>query len=128
VSAEAFDWSKVKVRQVYPPVETPDTSSLPRQVAKTSGKAKRFAQIPLTWSAIVAKAADMPKFHVLVVLAHKAWKAKGRPFTFGNADLKEAGVTRWMKNRVLRDLEDAGVIAVRWSATRSPIVTLQLPL
>jgi hypothetical protein len=33
-----------------------------------------------------------------------------------------------MKNRVLRDLEDAGVIAVRWSATRSPIVTLQLPL
>ena len=128
MSAEAFDWSKVKVRQVYPPVETLETSSPPRQVAKTSGKAKRFAQIPLTWSAVVAKAAGMPKFHVLVMLIHRAWKAKGQPFKFSNAGLKEAGVTRWMKNRVLRDLEAAGVIAVKWSATRSPIVTLRLPL
>jgi hypothetical protein len=104
-----------------------ETSSQPEQ-ATTTSKRGRFAQIPLVWSAAVAKAADIPKFHVLVVLAYKAWKAKGQPFTFGNAGLKEAGVTRWMKNRVLRDLEDAGVIAVRWSATRSPIVTLQLPL
>ena len=126
MSAEAFDWSKVKVRQVYPPVETLDTSSPPGQATKapTSKKGSRFAQIPLTWSAVVAKAAGMPKFHVLVMLIHRAWKAKGQPFKFSNAGLKEAGVTRWMKNRVLRELEAAGVIAVRWSATRSPIMTL----
>jgi hypothetical protein len=120
-----FDWSKVKVRQVYPPVETSDTSIPPGQVTK---KGKRFAQIPLAWSAAVAKAADMPRPHVLTMLVYKAWKAKGKPFKFGNAGLKEAGVTRGVKNRVLHDLERAGVIAVGWSTTRAPIVTLQLPL
>jgi hypothetical protein len=83
-----------------------------------------FAMVPLDWAAKVAEAAKAPEFAVCVQLLYLAWKAKGDAFLVSNMTFAETGVSRKVKNRVLRNLERANLIRVERHNGRSPQVTI----
>jgi hypothetical protein len=83
-----------------------------------------FAMVPLDWAVKVAKAAKAPEFAVCVQLLYLAWKAKGGAFLVSNITFVETGISRKVKNRVLRNLERAKLIRVERHNGRSPQVTI----
>jgi hypothetical protein len=86
---------------------------------------KRFVQVPLWWAEAVAKAATGgATMLVSIYLLHAAWKAKSTTFPLPNGYLKQHGVSRWVKYRVLRELETAGLITIERRDRRSPLITL----
>jgi hypothetical protein len=87
-------------------------------------KKDTFVKVPLWWAAAAAKATRAPAVLVLVYLLHASWKAKSTTFTLPNGYLKQQGVSREVKRKVLRDLEAAGLILVDRLPRKSPIVTL----
>jgi hypothetical protein len=91
---------------------------------KRKRKTEAFANVPLWWMARAAKATKTPGALVCVYLLYAAWKAKGKPFTLSNAWLEKHGVSREVKCRVLRKLEAAGLIAVKWRRGRGPSLVL----
>jgi hypothetical protein len=99
-----------------------DLGITPRKVRKV--KADAFAKIPLQGAALAAKAMRNPALLVYVDLMYRAWKAKGRPFNMPNGRIEAHGVSRWAKNRTLRNLEAAGIITVEWRLRKSPQVTM----
>jgi hypothetical protein len=84
-------------------------------MAKTK-RTDAFVMIPLSW---VAKTGD-PTLIVCADLVYRAWRAKAKTFTMPRLH----GVGKHTKNRILRRLEQAGVIAVKWHNGKSPVVTL----
>jgi hypothetical protein len=87
-------------------------------------EAEPFAIVPLWHAALAAEATRSPVLLVYVDLMHRAWKAKGQPFTMPNGWLEKRGVSRKTKCRVLRNLNAAGLIVVEWRDRKSPGVTL----
>ena len=61
---------------------------------------------------------------VLIELLRLQWKTRRMSFPVPNARLKNLGVSREVKRRVLRDLQRAGLITVDRRTRKSPIVTL----
>jgi DNA-binding HxlR family transcriptional regulator len=61
---------------------------------------------------------------VWVWLLHLAWEAHSKTFRLPNGRLRVRGVSRDVKSRALRDLEEAGLIQVTREAGKSPTVTL----
>jgi hypothetical protein len=98
--------------------------------AGKSPKAKEppFAKVPLWFAAEVAKATKTPSTMVWVWLLHLAWKnswhTRRLSAELANKKLKEWGVSKKVKRRVLRDLERAGLITVERPPGKSPAVTL----
>jgi hypothetical protein len=85
---------------------------------------KSFAQVPIAWAADVAKAANMPEVLICTLLTYLLWKTKGPTFTLSNDYLKQFGISRKAKYRVLRQLEKAGIIRVEQQGKRATVVTL----
>jgi len=67
-------------------------------------KKDAFVKAPLWWVAEASKATKTPATLVCVYLLHASWKAKSTTFTLPNGYLKQHGVSRHTKSRVLRDL------------------------
>jgi hypothetical protein len=80
--------------------------------------------VPWWWVERAAQLAHSPTTLVLMELLHVAWRVKNSTFPLPNARLKKLGVTRNVKWRTLRDLEDGGLITVEHRARKTPIVTL----
>jgi hypothetical protein len=89
-------------------------------------KTEPFVKVPLGWIAAAAKATRSPGTLVMVELLYASWKAKSQTFPLPNGRLAKLGVSREIKRRVLRDLEQAGLIAVDRSSIRRFVVTLIL--
>jgi hypothetical protein len=87
-------------------------------------KVEPFVKVPLWWMAQATKATNTAKALVCIELLHIAWKSKRASFPFPNGRLKKLGVSSDTKNRALRDLERAGLIAVERPDRKTPIVTL----
>ena len=85
---------------------------------------EQFVKVPLWWATEAAKATKTPKALVWIYLLHAAWKAKSLTFPLPNGKLKKAGVTRFLKHRVLRELEAAGLITVERRHGKTVIVTV----
>jgi hypothetical protein len=104
--------------------------ALRREVSVHPGKvvSKRtketFVQVPLWWAEQVCRATRTPKAFVWIWLLHLAWKAKSNSFAVPNGQLSKSGVHRNTKERVLRELEKAGLIKVERKPRQTPIVTL----
>jgi hypothetical protein len=81
-------------------------------------------QIPLWWAGAAADATKSAAALVWIDLLHRAWRAKGQPFTMPNGWLAEWEVSRWTKARVLRQLEAVGLIKVEWRTRKNPLITL----
>jgi hypothetical protein len=103
-------------------VETihPDTAPTKKR-HKTS---EPFVKVPLWWIAAAAKATRSPATVVCVELLHASWKAKSPTFPLPNGKLQRLGVTRETKRRVLRSLEQEGLVRVVRLPRKTPIVTL----
>jgi hypothetical protein len=87
-------------------------------------KAEPFVKVPLWWAVEAAKATNTAKALVWIELLHASWKAKSLTFPLPNGRLKKAGVSRFVKYRVLRELEKAKLITVKWRHGKSAVVTL----
>jgi hypothetical protein len=87
-------------------------------------KKDAFVKVPLWWAAEAAKATHSPAALVCIYLLHASWKEKSLTVSLPNGWLKQHGVSREVKRRVLRDLEAAGLIAVERTDRKSPLVTL----
>jgi hypothetical protein len=87
-------------------------------------KVEPFVKVPIRWMASAAKATSAPKALVLIELLYAAWKAKSPTFALPNGRLAKLGVGRETKRRVLRDLEQAGLITVERPTRKTPIITL----
>jgi len=87
-------------------------------------KTERFVKVPLWWVAAAAKATHTPATIVCIELLYAAWKAKTATFPLPNGRLQRLHVNRETKRRVLRALEDGGLIKVERSTRKTPIVTL----
>jgi DNA-binding transcriptional ArsR family regulator len=86
-------------------------------------KTEPFVKVPLWWIAAAAKAARSPATIVFTELLRAAWKAKGTTFPLPNGRLSKLGVSRETKRRVLRALEQGGLIRVERLPRKTPIVT-----
>jgi hypothetical protein len=101
-------------------VETLDTPS----VAAGAERGPERVMIPLQWMADAARDAEILGAMVLVVLQYTAFRKHNETFPLSNTVLARYGVSRDIKRRVLKKLEAAGRITVKWRGTKSPIVTL----
>ena len=91
---------------------------------KRKRKIEPFVKVPLWWVHAAAEATGSPAVLVLIELLHLQWKTRRMSFPVPNARLKNLGVSREVKRRVLRDLQRAGLITVDQRTRKSPIVTL----
>jgi hypothetical protein len=94
--------------------------------AKRRRKTEPFVQMPLWWVEVAAKATSSPVTILLVELFRLQWKTQRRTFPLPNGRLAELGVSCEVKRRVLRELEQSGLITVERPPRRTPIVTLIL--
>jgi hypothetical protein len=98
-----------------------------RAVASTRAAGKRksrkgepFAMVPLRCAEEMAKASRSPAVIVCIRLLYLSWRDKSPTVTLSNLD----GLHRGSKDRVLRNLEAAGIVRVARRNGRSPRVTL----
>lgn len=87
-------------------------------------KRDKFAMVPLWWAEQASQAMETPQAMLLVWLIHLAWEAQGPTFRLPNSRLRDRGVSRFVKGRALRQLEEAGLIQVAREEGKSPTVTL----
>ena len=73
---------------------------------KAKGKDK-FVQVPLWWAEHAAKATRTPKAMVWVWLVYLTWEQRSMTFRLPNERLHIRGVSRFTKQRALRELEKA---------------------
>ena len=86
--------------------------------------ADKFVKVPLWWAEHAARATRTPKAMVWIWLLHLAWAARSNTFTLPNQRLHARGVSRGVKRRALRELEEAGLIQVTRRTRKCPVVTL----
>ena len=91
---------------------------------KRKKKAEPFVKVPLWWIETAAKATKSPTTVVLIELLRLRWKTGSPTFPLPNARLQRLGVSRKVKQRILRELELARLVIVERPARKSPVVTL----
>jgi len=89
-----------------------------------TNKKDAFVKVPLWWAEAATKATKSPAALFLIYLLHASWKARGTTFPLPNGYLKQQGVSRDVKRRMLRDLETAGLITIERRGRKSPLITL----
>ena len=91
---------------------------------KRKQDAEPFVKVPLWWIEAAAKATKSSTTVVLIELLRLRWKTGSSTFPLPNARLQRLGVSRKVKQRILRELELARLIIVERPARKSPVVTL----
>jgi hypothetical protein len=98
-----------------------------RAVAATRAAGKRkkegepFAMVPLRCAEEMAKASKSPAVIICIRLLYLSWRAKSPTVTLSN---RECVHHRNSKDRVLRNLEAAGLVRVERRCGHSPRVTI----
>jgi hypothetical protein len=87
--------------------------------------AEPFVQVPLGWIEQAARLTRSPATLVLMELLYASWRAKSTTFPLPNTRLKQLGVSRDVKRRVLLDLECGRLITVQRPPRKTPVVTLR---
>jgi hypothetical protein len=83
-----------------------------------------FVNVPIEWARRAAEATKTGRAMVWIELLYKAWRAKSNTVALSNETLNRAGVTRRMKYRTLRAMEEAGLVTIEWRDGRAPRVTI----
>jgi hypothetical protein len=99
-------------------VETPVPGAPTK--AKRRRQEEPFAMVPLWCAEEMAKASKSPATIICIRLLYLSWKTKSRTVTLSNPD----GHHRNSRNRVLRNLEAAGLVRADRRRGRSPRVTI----
>jgi hypothetical protein len=89
-------------------------------------KTEPFVKVPMWWIEAAAKATESPTTLVLIELLRLHWKTKRSTFSVPNGRLRKLGVSRKVKHRVLRELEQGQgrLIVVKRKPRKAPTVTL----
>ena len=95
-----------------------------RTTAADDQKSDPFVKVPLRWATQVARATRSPGTMVWIWLLYLAWGSGARTVPLANAKLKQWGVSRNVKWRVLRDLEKADLVVIERRPRRAPLITL----
>jgi len=92
-----------------------------RVAGKRKGKkGEPFAMVPLDCAKEMAKASNSPAVIICIHLLYLSWKAKSRTVALSTPD----GCHHSSKDRVLRKLENAGLVRVARHPGRNPRVTI----
>jgi hypothetical protein len=94
------------------------------KIRQPQKRSEKFARMELEWTAQAAQAANCPCCVVLTVIQFLIWDKKSLTISLPNAMLQRFGVSRWVKYRVLRDLERAGHIRLGRQGKRSLTITV----
>jgi hypothetical protein len=116
MSAEEFDWSKVKVRQVV-------GSTSRATAARRAKSAGTWAQIPHDRGLKLAKRLGNPVLAVLLALEQAVHDARSNCVKLTNELLGRYRISQQSKNRALRQLVAADVVTVEWHGRAAPTVT-----
>jgi hypothetical protein len=104
-------------------VETLETGGAPVRRKRAPAKTT-FAKIPHDAGVALFGRIDGAAWAILIELDRLIFKAYGRnPVRLANSSLEAAGMPRNSKWKALRQLEDAGVIAVARNGREAPLVT-----
>ena len=96
----------------------------PKSRLRSAGSRTKFVMLPYQQTLVVAGQLGNAPLAVLVELANQAFKTHRNTVALTNTALRSVGISRHAKLRALRQLEEAGVIAVSWRERRSPLVTI----
>jgi hypothetical protein len=107
----------------------PEEKALVKPPVEMAGKLRRitvpFVRVPLAWIADERFRLE-PRSRVLLWLLHRSrWGQRKVEFTA--ADAEKLGMSRWTKNRQIRQLEATGTIRAERLGRRSPAITVRLP-
>jgi hypothetical protein len=72
----------------------------------------------------LCKAKHFAAERVFLHLLFLTWRSPRKSVRLANAGLKQKGVSRYIKRRVLRELEALGLIGADWQSRKSPTVTV----
>jgi hypothetical protein len=72
----------------------------------------------------LCKAKHFAAERVFLHLLFLTWRSPRKSVRLANAGLKQKGVGRYIKRRVLRELEALGLIRADWQSRKSPTVTV----
>jgi hypothetical protein len=110
----------------------PDSLVLPPDVlaeieARAKGRRRprihSFAKVPHDAGIRMAMRAHTPQWAVALEIDRLRLKAGGRlPVKLGNGTLERLGVSRFMKDRGLRQLEKLGVAVIERAPGRAPLI------
>jgi hypothetical protein len=104
------------------------TAHISRHVSTYKAKQPRasYEQVQWWWSERVVniRGASAKTMFVGIWLFRLKWKHRSLTFPVPNGQLAARGISRFAKNRALRQLEAAGLIVVEWRRKKTPIVTL----
>jgi hypothetical protein len=84
----------------------------------------KFAVAELTWTAEAMKDIASPGGMLINLMQYLSWQSHGESFRLSNEIVRQYGITRKTKYRVLERLEKTGRILVRRQNKQSPLVTL----
>jgi hypothetical protein len=102
-----------------------DLPPLEPGVAKPRRRSQREFVMVSRWQFDrLCKAKHFAAERVFLHLLFLTWRSPGKPVRLANVDLKQKGVGRYIKRRVLRELEALGLIRVDWQSKKSPVVTV----
>jgi hypothetical protein len=102
-------------------------STLPYPDKKSRRKRRldnAFSQVDLAWAARAAKILHSPVTFMLIYLQYVAWQKKSKTFSLPNTDLRQYGISRQTKSRLLRALTTKGLIGTHRDGHQAVTVTL----
>jgi hypothetical protein len=98
--------------------------------AKIQKRREHFIKVPMWWYEKLAN--PLPATRCTAPLAlhllYLNWKSRGEPFKLVNGTLSYDGISREMKTRALKDLEQRGLVSVEWRERKSPVVHVHTEL
>lgn len=85
----------------------------------------KFVILPYEQTLEAAGQLQNAQLAVLVEIAHQVFKTHQNPAPLPNTGLLTAGLSRKTKLRVLRQLEEAGLVTVIWRGRKCPLVSIR---
>ena len=109
------EWSRRRLRELE--------ARVPVERKKTT---EPFVKVPLCWIEKAAKATELPAIMLLIELLRLRWRIQSNTFPLPNGRLAKLGVSRKVKQRMLRQLELTGMISVDRRSRKTPVITIFL--
>ena len=122
MSSDPFDIAKLRID---PATLANTTPRVPAKIRKRRGE---FAILPMWWHEKLAKPAPNSRYTCLIAwyLLYLDWRNGHKPFKLASGMLRFDGISRSAKRRALDDIEQRGLVAIKWRKGKSPIVQVHL--
>jgi hypothetical protein len=92
--------------------------------ARLKKQRERFVKVPLWWMEQAMQASGSPAGYLCVWMLFLSWKTGSKTIALPNKQLRQAGVSRNVKQRHLAKWEAAGLLKVERRHGKTVIVTL----